>query len=453
MKLHSKRRSLFVRLESNPPLFFIVGYLIVIAIGAGLLSLPIASQSGEVTSLFDCIFVSTSAVCVTGLTPLVTAEHWTLFGQVVIILLIQLGGLGIMTAFAAFGLLTNYRFSMGDRRIMMEEKGESGMTGMVKLIRYILFATFLLEGIGALLLSFDFIPSYGLKQGLWFSVFHSISAFCNAGFDLLGKVSLSDFSGNVLVILTISFLIISAGLGFTVYRDLFHHENNNRIKLHTKLVLSMTAFLLIIGTLGIYVLEHNNPATLAALDSEGEKLMNAFFQSVTTRTAGFFSIDQAALTTAGALASIFLMFIGGSPGGAAGGIKTTTMLAVLLGASSEIRGAEDTPVFHRNISKEVIHKSLMIFLIALFWCLAVIFILSVSEAGASLLDLTYEVVSGFATVGLSRNFTGLLSNFGKMMISATMLFGKIGPLTVMYAISPKEPKHKNRYGEERILVG
>lgn len=445
---HNIRRRLMV----NPPLFFLVSYLIVIAIGGFLLALPISSQSGEFSSLFDSFFVSTSAVCVTGLTPVVSAEYWSVFGQVVILFLIQLGGLGVVTAFAALGLITNQRFSMTNRRLMMEEKGQEGLTGMVKLIRFILASTFVLEALGAVLLSIDFIPRYGLK-GIWYAIFHAISAFCNAGFDILGPVSLSAMSANVVVILSISFLIIVAGLGYIVYLDLLGKDGNKRIRFHTKLVLVITAILLITGTIGTYLLERSNPQTLGSMQGEGEKLLNAFFQSVTTRTAGFFSFDQAALTTAGAFLSIGLMFIGGSPGGIAGGIKTTTVAAIMVGTKNEIKGSEDNPIFHRNIARGTVRKAFIIFMSAFVWCFVVVFVLSITEPGISLLDNLYETVSAFATVGLTRNVTSELSHLGQVVISATMLYGKLGPLTVLYALSPHEKKPLTRRAEEKILVG
>lgn len=440
------------RLMKNPPLFFLLAYLVVIATGTFLLMLPISSQSGEVTSVFDSLFVTTSAVCVTGLTPVITAEHWTTFGHVVILLLIQLGGLGIVTAFAALGLITKQKFSMAGRRLMMEEKGQSGLTGMVKLIRFILISTFAIEAVGAFLLSIDFVPRYGLR-GIWYAVFHSISAFCNAGFDILGPVSLSDFSGNVLVILTISFLIVIAGLGYVVYLDVLRKDGNERIRFHSKLVFMITGILLVVGTLGTYLLERTNPGTLGQMAGEGEKILNAFFQAVTTRTAGYFSFDQASMTTAGAFLSICLMFIGGSPGGVAGGIKTTTIAAILVGTKNEIKGSEDSPIFNRNIPAETIHKAFMIFMSAFLWCVVVVFILSITDPQVSLLDNIYEVVSAFGTVGLTRNVTPGLSEIGEVIISATMLYGKLGPLTVLYAVSPHERKPLSRKAEEKILVG
>lgn len=441
------------KMEANPPVFFLMGYAIVILIGAGLLCLPIASKSGEGARFIDALFVSTSATCVTGLSPVVTVSYWTSFGHFVIISLIQLGGLGIVTAFASFGFIFHQRFGLGSRKMMMAEKGQDGLTGMVKFIKFVLLSTFIIEFIGACFLAIEFIPAYGVKTGIWYSIFHSISAFCNAGFDLIGDASLSPFSNNVIVILTISALIITAGLGFTVYLDLIAKDGNKRIKLHTKLVLTMTAFLLLVGTLGIYFMEKNNPETLGAMATEGEKVLNSFFQSVTTRTAGYFTLNQSALTLGSALLSMVLMFIGGSPGGVAGGVKTTTIISLFIGTLSEVRGSDDVPVFHRNIAKDTIRKSFVIVFISMIWCLVIIFILALTEQGADLVAICYEVISGFATVGLSRGLTSQLTDIGKFLVSLTMLFGKLGPLTVLYALTPREKKFKHRYGEEKILVG
>lgn len=466
METITRKNKIIEKLKKNPPLFFLFAYALLIIIGSLFLSLPIATNSGEATNLIDAFFVSASAVCVTGLSPVVTVEHWSLFGQVTISLLIQVGGLGIVTAFVAFGLLAKKHFGIQERRFMMESQGRNNLEGAVKIMRHILFATFLIESIGAFLLSFTFIPIYGVLKGIWYSIFHSISSFCNAGFDLIGSESIVPFKSNPFFITVISLLIIVGGLGFVVYIDIIgknkkRRELSSRIKvkngrvnysLHTKLVISITAFLLVIGTVLIYVIERTNVNTIGTM-TEGDKILNAFFQSVTTRTAGYFTFDQPALTNAGSFISMVLMFIGGSPGGIAGGIKTTTIVAVFMAIMAEIKGNKEISVFNRNIKKDTLRRAFVILTVSFFWIVLIAFCLTITEKNSDILDIMYETFSAFGTVGLSRNLTPYLSSLGKVFIILTMLFGKLGSLTVMYAIIPKEKPRNISLAEEDVLVG
>ncbi len=466
METITRKNKIIEKFKKNPPLFFLFAYALLIIIGSIFLSLPVATNSGEMTNLIDSFFVSASAVCVTGLSPVVTVEHWSLFGQITIILLIQVGGLGIVTAFVAFGLLVRKRFGIQERRFMMESQGRNNLEGAVKTVKYILFATFLIESIGAFLLSFTFIPIYGVPKGIWYSIFHSISSFCNAGFDLIGSESIVPFRSNPFFITVMSLLIIIAGLGFIVYIDIIgknrrRKELSSRIKvkngkvnysLHTKLVISITVFLLIIGTLMIYIVERTNIDTIGGM-TEGNKILNAFFQSVTTRTAGYFTFDQSALTNAGAFISMILMFIGGSPGGVAGGIKTTTIAAVLMAIISEIKGNKEISIFNRSIKKDTLRRAFVIITVSFFWIALIVFLLTITEKNSDILDILYETFSAFGTVGLTRNLTPSLSSIGKILIVLTMLFGKLGSLTVMYAIIPKEKPKNINLAEEDVLVG
>lgn len=450
--LRQPKKTILDTLKGNTPLYFLLGYLGVIFLGMLLLMLPISAQDGQITGMPDALFTATSAVCVTGLSPVVTAEHWTLFGQIVIILLIQIGGLGIMTFVAIFGLLTNQRFSIADRKRFMEEKNQNELTGMVRLIKFIILATFVLEGVGAFFLALRFVPQFGVIKGLWFSVFHAISAFCNAGFDLLGPESLTAYQHDPLVLLTIATLIILAGIGYTVYLDLWRMRKGDRLHLHSKIVLSSTAILLLGGTVLIFLMEANNPQTMGAL-SLPEKGLNAFFQSVTTRTAGFCTFAQDKMTQASGLGSIFLMFIGGSPAGTAGGLKTTTMVALLLGLASALRSSRDVSVFRRTIAQEVVHNAFVLFALATIWNILVLFFLSITEKAIPLGGLLFETISAFGTVGLTQNVTPQLSVTGKMLIALTMLYGKLGPLTLLHALIPKARVQNNRLAEEHLLVG
>lgn len=446
-----KRSDLIKKLEKNPPLFFLFAYILVIGLGGLLLCLPISSQSGQATNLVDSIFVSTSATCVTGLTPVVSGEYWNLFGQIVIIILIQLGGLGVMTAVAMLGLISGQYFSLSNRKVLMVEKNQPGLTGAIKLIRFILISTFIIEGLGAFLMSFYFVPHYGYLKGIYYAVFHSISAFCNAGFDILGPTSLSPLSSNPYILSIIAGLIIVAGLGYRVYIEIIKYRQRSRLSLHSKIVLSTTLGLIILGSLLIFIFESRNMETLGGMGTF-DKWLNSFFQSVTCRTAGFCSFAQEKMTQSGALSSIFLMFIGGSPGGAAGGIKTTTFVAVIISLISSLRSSNDAEIFNRRLAGSSIKSAQTIFIMSILWNCFIVFLLSISEE-ASLLDLSYETISAYGTVGLSRNLTSNLTDFGKLVISLNMLAGKIGSLTLLHALIPQAYYRKNSLAEERILLG
>lgn len=448
-----KRKQPFLkRLEAQPSLFFLLGYLIVIVVGTVLLTSPLATADGSIADPVNAFFVSTSAVCVTGLSPVVTAEYWSMFGQTVILVLIQIGGLGIMTAMAIFGFLMRKRFSLTDRNVMMAEKNQSGLTGMVRLIRFILIATFVIEGIGMAVLATDFIPRFGVKRGLWYALFHAVSAFCNAGFDIFGPSSLVELQSNPLVLLTIATLVVVAGIGYTVYLDLLPKRNKKRWSLHTKIVLVTTALLLVGGALLLFVAEKGNSQTISSMGT-GTKWLNAFFQSVTTRTAGFFSFAQEKMTSAGTMITIFLMFIGGSPAGTAGGFKTTTLVALLFGALSRLRTSKDTIVFNRRLSSAIVMDALLLFILAVIWISVVLILLCFTDGSHSVIDLMFETVSAYGTVGLSRNLTGSLSETGRMLIALTMLYGKLGPITMMQALLPKARHFNNRLAQEPIMVG
>lgn len=447
-----QKKSKFESLQKNPSLFLLVGYLIMAMIGTILLLLPISTASGEITNPMDAIFVAVSAICVTGLSPVVTMTHWSTFGHAVILILIQIGGLGIMTATSAIFSLTKHRFSMAERIVISEEKNATGLTGMIKLLKYVLAATFIAEAIGAILLSIQFIPEFGVGKGIWYSVFHAISAFCNAGFDILGEMSVSTYVNNIFATLTISFIIIMGGLGFGVYRDVWKKRNWKRLTLHSKIVLSMTAALLVLGTLAFFGLEYGNPLTLGPLSVPG-KIAASFFQSVTTRTAGFFNFDQSSMTNGAALVSIFLMFVGGSPAGTAGGIKTTTLLTAALSTQSEVSRKRDMNIFHRTLSNEAGRKAFAIIVISLSWVLFMTLLLTIFEPQFHFIDVLFEEVSAFGTVGLTRNVTPGLSSIGKSIIALSMIFGKLGPLTMVVAFTKKESNKAFREAEEGILIG
>lgn len=444
------KKSLLKRIEKSPPRFLLLAYLIVIAIGTLLLLLPISRHEGIGASFVDALFVSTSATCVTGLTPVVTATHWTLFGKVVILILIQLGGLGIMTAVGGLAVISGQRIGLGQRLLFMNEKNEDTLTGIIRLLRFIVRSTFLIEGIGAILLLISLQPRYGWLKGLGYSIFLSVSSFCNAGFDPLGPDSLLPFQHQALVLLPVAGMIIIAGLGYVVYLDFI--QRKHRRSLQTRVVVWMTAGLLLAGTLITLLLEAHNPLTLGPM-SLPDKLVNAFFHSTSLRTAGFFTFPQEAMRPATALFSSLLMFIGGSPGGTAGGLKTTTMVVLVIGVIRQIRHTDEVPVFHRNITRNNFRQATLLLLVSFFWIFTVTFFLQWLEEGQHFLDLFFETMSAYGTVGLSRNLTANLHSVSKVLISITMLFGKIGPVTMLAAIMQPAKFQRYHLAEESMMIG
>lgn len=434
----------------NPARVLILGFGGLILLGAMLLNLSIASKNGESIGFINALFTAASSVCVTGLVVVNTAYHWTLFGQVVIILLIQAGGLGFMTLATLLAMLLGKRITLKERLVIKEQLNQETLTGLVGLTKYVVLVTFAIEGIGALLFSTRFIPMYGLKTGIWYSVFHAISAFCNAGFDLLGD-SIAPFVGDYVINLTICGLIIVGGLGFSVYLDINKHRKFSKLSLHSKLVITITIFLLVAGTIIFFLLERNNSGTLGNL-TINEKILASIFQATVPRTAGFYSVDMASLYDGSIYLMIVLMFIGGSPGSTAGGIKTTTFGTLALTTLSVIKGEKDIVVFERRLNYDVIIKSIAIIMIGLIFVTTVTFILTITE-DAEFLDLLFETTSAFATVGLTTGVTPDLSDIGKIILSFTMYAGRVGPLTMAYGFAKHHKPVNYKYPEGNIIVG
>lgn len=438
------------KVELNPPRVLTLGFGTLILIGALLLNLPIASKSGESIGFINSLFTSASAVCVTGLVVVNTAKYWSLFGQIVIILLIQMGGLGFMTMATIVALLVGKKISLKERLVIKEQLNQQTMSGLVRLTKYVILLTFIIEGIGAFLLSTRFIPIYGFKKGLWFSIFHAVSAFCNAGFDIIGN-SMVSFVGDFTINMTICFLVIIGGVGFSVLIDIAKNKSFKKLRLHSKLVISITIILIIVGMLIILVIERKNPDTLMYL-SKGERLLASFFQSVIPRTAGFNSIDISKIYDTTAFIIIILMCIGGSPGSTAGGIKTTTFGATFLTTIAVVRGNKDVVVFKQRLNQDIINRSLAIVIIGLMLIISVSILLTITE-DAYFLDVLFETASAFGTVGLTRGITPNLSNIGKLIIALTMYAGRVGPLTMAFAFSQRQKQASYRYSEGNIMVG
>ncbi len=441
---------LFIRFKLNPPRILALGFMLLIIIGALLLNLPIASQNGESIGFINALFTSASAVCVTGLVVVNTATHWTLFGQTVIILLIQMGGLGIMTMATIVAMISGRKISLKERLVIKEQLNQEILSGLVKLTKYVIYLTLFIEGIGALFLSIKFIPQFGLIKGIWFSVFHAVSAFCNAGFDITGN-SLMDYNNSVLVMLTVASLIVLGGIGFGVILDVVRNRKWRKLSLHSKLAISFTVFLIFFGTIIFYILESNNPLTMQEFTFK-EKTLASLFASITPRTAGFNSIDVAGMNQSSTLLTIILMFIGGSPGSTAGGVKTVTMLVLIISTISIIKGERDVEVFKRRIPYETIFKSIAIIMIGIALVFFVTFILTLTE-DQEFLNILFETTSAFGTVGLSRGITPELSNAGKLILTLTMYSGRVGPLTLAFAVGYKEEHKRFRYAEGNITVG
>ncbi|MCC3863813.1 TrkH family potassium uptake protein [Terrisporobacter petrolearius] len=443
----------------EPAQVMVIGFGVVILFGGLILNLPIAAKSGKSVGLLNALFTSTSAVCVTGLIVVDTSTYWNEFGQLVIISLIQIGGLGFMTMATMFSLLTGKKINLRERLLIQESLNQRDLSGLVKLTRYIIMMTFAIEGTGALLLSMVFIPKLGLIKGIWYSVFHSISAFCNAGFDLMSPISgeyssLTYFVNNSLINLVICGLIILGGIGFPVLLDVINNKKYSKLNVHSKIVINTTAILIAIGFLFIFIVEFNNKGSLGGLNMK-EKLLSSLFQSVTLRTAGYSTIDLTLLKESTLFLMIILMLIGASPASTGGGLKTTTVATLFLTVKSFILGKEDIEVYQRRISSTTVRKSLGIFFIGVFVALFGTLTLTIVSPGFSLLESAFEVVSAFATVGLSLGGSPTLTSFGKIIIMILMFSGRVGSLTIFIALlsRSKKIKSKVRYAEGKIIVG
>ena len=430
-----------------------LGFLAVILIGGIILTLPISSASGESTNFLDALFTSTSAVCVTGLITLDTGTHWSMFGQTIIMFLIEIGGLGFMSFTTLIAIILGKKITLRDRLILQDAMNTFNIQGLVKMVQYVLTFTITVQLSGALLFSTQFIPEYGIGKGLFYSLFHSISAFCNAGFDLFGNFSsLTNYSSNWVVLLVVSALIIIGGIGFAVWIEIYNFKSIKKLSLHSKMVILVTAILLVGGTILMFIFEHNNPNTLANM-SMGDKIVNSFFAAVTPRTAGFNSISTAGMTNAGNFLTILLMFIGGSPGSTAGGIKTTTIGVLLVTVICVIRGRDDAEVFKKRFPKELIYKAFTLFFIGGVLIIGATMLLSYTEQGASFLSLLYETTSAFGTVGITLGLTQQLTEIGKVLIMIMMYLGRVGPVTVVLSLMRNKKNNGVRYPEGKILIG
>ena len=431
----------------------ILGIISINIIGAIILALPISSQSGEYTNFLDALFTSASAVCVNGLVISDTGTYWSTFGQIVLIILSEIGGLGIMSFTIFIAILLGKKITLKDRLTLQSSMNTFSIQGLVKMIKYIMYVAFSVQFFGILLLSTQFVPEFGIKKGMFYSLFHSVSAFCNVGMDLFGDFkSLTEYHSNPVIIITISILVIIGGLGFTVLIELYNYKEIKKISVHTKMVLFISTILIILGAVLIFILEYNNPNTLGDM-SIFDKILNSIFASITPRTAGFNTISTEGMTKAGKMVTIMLMFIGGSPGSTAGGLKTSTFGIIIFTIISVIRGRDDTEAFGRRFSREVVYKSFSLLIIGLILVIFVTMLLSITEYDETFISILYEATSAIGTAGLSTGVTQRLSGIGKVIIIIMMYIGRIGPFTLAFALTNNKKKTGIRYPEGRILIG
>ncbi len=438
----------------------LLSFFVTILFGSALLTLPISSASGEAVPYLDALFTATTSTCVTGLVTLPTVSTWSVFGQIVILLLIQVGGLGIITIMSGLMLLFNKKMGIGDRLLIQDAFNLNTMSGLAKFVKNVLFGTLIIEGIGAFLYMLVFIPEFGAK-GIWISVFNAVSAFCNAGIDIIAENSLCNYVVNPLINIVTSVLIILGGLGYIVWWDVIRviksrtPENRKifrHLTLHSKIAITVTLGLIFVGALLIFVFEYSNPQTIGNMYLF-DKIQVSLFQSVTTRTAGFASVPQENLTNASSVVSLILMLIGGSPVGTAGGIKTVTIAVLFCSAFATIRNKNNATLFGRSISESSVKKAVAVALTFITIC-ATSTILLMTASNAPALDVLYEAVSATATVGLSRNLTSSLNAFGKIIIIITMYLGRVGPISLAVAFGSKN-ESQNVISEptEEISIG
>ena len=431
------------RIKFTTTQIILLSFLLVILIGSVLLALPISSTTGTPVPYVDALFTATTSTCVTGLVTLPTFSTWSVFGQIVILILIQVGGLGVVTIMTGWMLLLNRKLGIGDRLLIQDAFNLNTMSGLVKFVKNVLFGTLIIEGIGAVLYMLVFVPEFGAK-GIWISVFNSVSAFCNAGIDIIADNSLCNYATNPLINIVTSALVILGGLGYIVWWDVLRvvksRSPKNRkifryLTLHSKIAITVTAGLILAGAILIFIFEYANPLTIGEMDLF-DKIQVSFFQSVTTRTAGFASVPQENLTNASAAVSVILMLIGGSPVGTAGGMKTVTITVLICAAFATIRNKNSAALFGRRISDDSVKKAVAVVVMFLAIC-ASSMVLILATSNASAIDAVYETVSATATVGLSRNFTATLNAFGKLVIIVTMYFGRVGPISLAVALGRK----------------
>ena len=431
-----------------------IAFALIILIGTGLLMLPVSAKDGQSTGFLDCLFTATSATCVTGLVPFDTGSHWSGFGQSVILTLIELGGLGFMSIASLFVFLFRRRVGLKQRMIMAQALSLNEMDGVIHLQKWVLGGSLSIQGLGALVLFFRFLPEFGVGRAAWYGVFHSVSAFCNAGFDIFGYGdSVMRFQSDPVVLITIMVLVAVGGLGFFVWEEVARLHSWRKFSVYTKLVLLASLVLTLGGAAAICLTEWNNPETLGNL-STGDKILGSFFQSVTVRTAGFDGLDQAGLTGAGKGISMVLMLIGGSSGSTAGGLKTVTMVVIVLFVWARARGRSEISVFKHSIHPDKVMDAMSIAGIMVGLAFFGGIFISATSPGVEFTDGLFESVSALATVGLTSGATPLLSVPAQLMIVIFMYFGRVGVLTLSLGfLTADRAEGRFRYAYTSLLIG
>ncbi|MBB6670960.1 TrkH family potassium uptake protein [Cohnella nanjingensis] len=440
------------RFYASPPRVIVAGFAAIIFIGTALLRLPASSASGETTPWLEAFFYSASATCVTGLARLDTGTYFSAFGHWVILALVQLGGLGFMTTGTLFALFAGKKVSLKDKLILQESLNQGSLEGIVRLVRRVLLYALSIEAVGALLFALRFMQEMSPGRAIYYGIFHSVSIFNNAGFDLFGQFrSMTAYVGDVYVNLLSVVLVFLGGVGFIVLSDLLELRTRRRLSLHSRVVLWVSAFLIVVGTVTILIFEYTNQDSLGPLGF-GEKLLAAMLQSVTTRSAGITTVDIASFRDATQFAMILLMFVGASPGSTGGGIKTTTFAVLASAVWSMMRGRSDVVLFRSRIERSKVNKAVTVTMLSLAIVMGAVMILSVTER-QSFLIILFEVMSAYATVGLSAGMTGDLTPFGQVLIAVLMFVGRLGPLTFTYALGTRSGRTLYRYAEGRIIIG
>lgn len=444
--------TIFGRRQSFPTVLTF-SFLFLIIVGGLLLSLPVSSTTGQATHLSDAMFVSTSAVCVTGLTTVTTATHWSFFGQVVLISLVEVGGLGFMTFAVMLSNMMRQRMGFG-ARMLTQEALNLDHPSQLRVVGLIIRLSLLIQLCGALLLFADFGPRLGFWKGLWFSVFHTIAAYCNAGFDLFGP-SLVGLNNDPYVLMVIAVLICMGSFGFLVWRDLLTYRERHRLTLHTRLSLTTGGIILLVSIIGFLISERNLGQFSHQLNGV-QRFFNTIFLAVTPRTAGFFSVPYTKLSSAGIILTVILMFIGGTPGSTAGGVKTTTIGILAISSFATFRG-QDATFAHRRFTQSNIMRAMTLFFSAITLIIVATLILTMTQPlphHGGVIESIFEATSAFGTVGLTLGLTPHLNLLGKIVIMALMFIGRVGIYTFMYTIFQRHPQtHTYHYPEEGIIIG
>lgn len=454
----TKKKKLLKKMQDKLSYVRIIamGYLIVVLIGTILLMLPVSSNSGQGADFLTALFTATSATCVTGLVVVDTATQWSVVGRIFLLLMIQIGGLGFMTMGVLLAMLLRKRISLRTRGLLQESMNSMQMGGIVRLTKMVFKGTLLLEGIGAVLLAIRFVPVFGFGKGVFYGIFHSISAFCNAGFDLMGQYSgryssFTSFYGDITINLVFMFLIIAGGIGFFVWSDLkkntFHWK---KYMLHTKITLFSTILLIVSGTLLFLLFENNN---LLNGMSGVDKFLAAAFSSVTARTAGFNTIDTAGLTNASKLLTILLMFIGGSPGSTAGGVKTVTVMVLVVYVWSNLRSSKGVNIFHRRMDDDVIRKASNVVVISLLMAVTATIAICFLQPVLPVEDVMFEIFSAIGTVGMSTGLTRELSTASRIIIILLMYCGRIGSMSFALSLAERRKAPQIQLPVEKIMIG